>query len=247
MLILWILLFSVLGSVGAIIAASFFLVFPRQIQTILIPCLVAYATGTLLAAGLLGLIPRALEHLSPFSILLAVLVGIILFFLLEKLLVWRHCHNMECEVHGVSGPLLLIGDAFHNFIDGVVITASFLASMQIGVVVGLSVIAHEVPQEVGDFAILLHSGYSRKRALGLNILSGISTIPGAVIAYYALGLVQTAVPYVMAISAASFLYIALADLVPELHHKVGIKRAVRQFTLMLAGIGTIILILLFKP
>ena len=154
---------------------------------------------------------------------------------------------MECEVHGTAGPMILIGDAFHNLTDGVVIAASFLSSIPVGIVVGLSVIAHEIPQEVGDFAILLHSGYSKRRALSLNILSGLSTVPAAILAYYALELVHAAIPYVMAISAASFIYIALADLTPELHRKGGFCYVIRQFLIMLAGVCTIILLLQFHP
>ncbi|MFX1466757.1 MAG: ZIP family metal transporter, partial [Promethearchaeota archaeon] len=243
MLILWIMLFSVLGSVGAIVTAAIFLLLEKRIKTDFISCLVAYATGTLLAAAFLGLIPNALMYLSPLPILSTILVGIILFFSLEKLVIWRHCHDMECEAHSAAGPMILIGDAFHNLIDGIIIAASFIISIPLGIIVGLSVIAHEIPQEVGDFGILLHGGYSKRRALSLNLLSSISTIPAAIIAYYALDIVRVAIPYVMAISAASFLYIALSDLTPELHTKVGVVYAFRQFFLVLAGVGTIILVL----
>ena len=143
--------------------------------------------------------------------------------------------------------MLLIGDAFHNLIDGVVIAAGFLSSVPIGITMSLSIIAHEIPQEVGDLAILLHSGYSKKKALLLNILSSLSTIPGAIIAYYALGSLQTAIPYAMAISTASFLYISLADLTPELHSHLNLKSTIQQFILILAGAGTIILLLQLHP
>ena len=247
MLLLWIILFSLLGSVGAIGAAAFFLTFQDEKQKALIPCLISYASGTLLTAALLGLIPHALEYALAFQVLSTVLIGIILFFLLEKLLIWRHCHDPECNTHGVVGPILLIGDAFHNLIDGVVIAAGFLSSVPIGITMSLSIIAHEIPQEVGDLAILLHSGYSKKKALLLNILSSLSTIPGAIIAYYALGSLQTAIPYAMAISAASFLYISLADLTPELHSHLNLKSTIQQFILILAGAGTIILLLQLHP
>ncbi len=241
-----IILFSLLGSVGAIITAGIFLLFKEKIQKILIPCLVAYATGTLLAGALLGLIPHALEHITPFQTLFTVLVGIILFFLLEKIVIWRHCHNSKCiEVHHNTAPMILVGDAFHNFVDGVVIAASFLTSIPLGIAVSLSVIAHEVPQEVGDFGILLHSGYSKKKALLFNLLSSATTLPAAIIAYFALEKIHDIIPYVMAISAASFLYIALADLYPELHRKTGLKHSVRQIILILAGIGTMLIVLQF--
>lgn len=247
MLLLWIIVFSLLGSVGAISVAASFLSFQEETQSALIPCLISYAAGTLLTAGLLGLIPHALQYASAFQVLSSVLLGIILFFLLEKLLIWRHCHDPECNTHGVVGPMLLIGDAFHNLIDGVVIAASFLSSVPMGITVSLSVIAHEIPQEVGDLAILLHSGYSKKKALVLNVLSSLSTIPGAIIAYYALEILHTAIPYAMAISAASFLYISLADLTPELHRNVNLKSTIQQCVLILSGAGTIILLLQLHP
>ena len=247
MLILWILLFSLLGSVGAIITATTFLLLREKIQKLLVPCLVSYATGTLLTAALLGLIPHALKHTSPYPILSTVLGGIFLFFFLEKLVLWRHCHDAECEVHGAAGSMILLGDAFHNATDGLVIAASFLSSIPVGIAAGISIIAHEIPQEVGDFAIILHGGYSRRKALLLNAVSSLSTIPAAMVAYYALEIIRAAIPYIMAFSAASFLYIALTDLYPELHQKIGFESAIRQFFLMLAGIGTMILVLQFHP
>jgi len=165
MLILWVTLFSVLGSVWNVLAAAAFLLIREKIQRTLVPYLISYATGTLLASSFLGLIPHALEHLSPLPVLSTVLLGVLLFFVLEKIIVWRHCHDSECEVHGASGTMLLIGDGVHNLTDGVIIAASFLSSIPVGIITSLSVIVHEIPQEVGDFAILLHSGYTRRRAL----------------------------------------------------------------------------------
>ena len=247
MLILWITFFSLLGSVGAIVTAAAFLLLREKIQKVLIPCLVSYATGTLLAAALLGLIPHALKNTAHLPILSTVLAGIVIFFILEKLVIWRHCHDVECDMHGVAGPMILIGDAFHNATDGLVIAASFLSSLPIGLAAGISIIAHEIPQEVGDFAILLHGGYPKRKALLLNLLSSLSTLPAAILAYYTLEIVRSAIPYVMAFSAASFLYIALTDLYPQLHQKIGFGSAIRQFLLMLAGIGTMILLLQFHP
>jgi zinc and cadmium transporter len=233
--------FSLMGSVGAIALAGLFLLFPDKTRRLLIPCLISYATGTLLGAAFLGLIPHALSQVPVSSALGTVLIGIVLFFILEKLVVWRNCHDQQCEVHGTAGPLLLIGDAFHNFADGVIIAATFVASVPLGIVTSLSVIAHEIPQEVGDLAILLESGYSRNRALAFNLLSSLSTLPGAVLAYVALAEVQRATPYIMALSAASFIYIAIADLLPGLHRYTGPRSGLRQLALMLAGIGTIVL------
>ncbi|MGD2246794.1 MAG: ZIP family metal transporter [Candidatus Methanofastidiosia archaeon] len=246
-MLIWIIVFSLAGTAGVIVAAGVFLSFPERTQEVLIPCLISYAAGVLLSAAFLGLLPHALEHTETTSILFAVLVGIILFFLLEKVVLWHHCHNRECEVHEAAGPMILIGDTFHNFADGVVIAASFLGSIPLGVAAGLSVIAHEIPQETGDIAILLHSGYKKRKALYLNLLSSVSSFPAAVIAYYALEAVEVAIPYVMALSAASFLYIALADLSPELHRKIGLKYAVRQLLLLVLGVVTILVLLQIHP
>lgn len=246
MLIFWIILFSLLGSVGAIVTASIFLKINENKQKKLIPYLISYATGTLLAAGLLGMIAEAITRSDPTLILLFVLGGIVLFFLLEKLMIWRHCHHKDCEVHGSAGTILLIGDAFHNFIDGVIIAASFLISFPVGLTVSISVIAHEIPQEVGDFAILLDSGYSKRRAFLFNLLSSSFTIPAAIIGYYLLESINILIPFFLAISAASFLYIALSDLTPGLHNRTSLKESTLQVILILAGIGTIILILSLK-
>ncbi len=239
MLLTWILVFSVLGSVGAIAGAATLLVFPDEIRRRLLPHLVSYATGTLLGAAFLGMIPNSLQQVEPFAASATVLGGILLFFFLEKIVIWRHCHGTQCEVQGAAGPLVLIGDAFHNFIDGFVIASAFLTSVPLGIAASLAVIAHEIPQEVGDFAILLDNGYSTKWALFLNTLSSLATIPGAVIAYFYLAQTLAAVPFILAISAASFIYIAVADLVPTLHREIGIRPALIQFSLMLAGIATI--------
>lgn len=238
-MLLWIIGFSLLGSVGAVAGAALMLLFPDGIRRTLVPCLVSYATGTLLGAAFLGMIPAGLEQAPAAPVMAMVLAGMVLFFVLEKWVLWRHCHDSECEVHGRAAPLILIGDAFHNFVDGAVIAAAFLTSIPLGIAASLAVIAHEVPQEVGDFAILLDSGYGRMKALLLNGLSSIATLPGAVTAYFWLGETREAVPYILALSAASFIYIATADLIPGLHRQASAAASVRQFVLLLAGIGTI--------
>jgi zinc and cadmium transporter len=245
MLILWITFFSLLGSVGALATAAAFLFLRKKIQKVIIPCLVSYASGTLLAAAMLGLLPQALTNTANLSILSTVLVGIVIFFILEKLVIWRHCHDVNCEIHGIAGPMILMGDLFHNATDGLVIAASFLSSISMGLAAGISIIAHEIPQEISDFAILLHSGYPKRKALLYNLLSSLSTLPAAIMAYYALEIIRSVIPYVMAFSAASFLYIALTDLYPQLHQKMEFGSAIQQFFMILAGIGTMILLLQF--
>ena len=243
-LIVWILIFTLIGCIGAILGASFILFFPAVRLKALISPLVSYATGTLLGSAFLGMLPKALQRSSPLSISGTVLVGILLFFLLEKLVIWRHCHEEACEIHTRAGPLTLFGDAFHNFVDGVVIASGFLTDISLGVATAVSVFAHELPQEIGDFAILLESGYTRRKAFIYNLLSQATSLLGAVIAYIYLKAIQAAVPYVLALSAASFIYIALADLIPGLQRNRQGKGNLLQFGLVLAGIGTILLFLL---
>jgi zinc and cadmium transporter len=233
--------FSLLGSVGAVAFAGLFLLFPERTRRILVPSLISYATGTLFGAAFLGLIPHAVEGSSVSAALAAVLAGMIMFFVLEKLVIWRHCHDEKCEVHGTAGVLILIGDAFHNFVDGVIISATFITSLFLGIATSLAVLAHEIPQEVGDFAILLESGYSKGRALTYNTLSSLSTLIGALLAYIFLTEVRAFTPYVMALSAASFIYIATADLVPVLHRHIGFATSLVQVILVLTGVGTILL------
>ncbi|MFX1599678.1 MAG: ZIP family metal transporter [Promethearchaeota archaeon] len=193
------------------------------------------------------MIPNAISKSNPTLIMVCVLGGLIFFFLLEKTIIWHHCHDEECELQSAAGPILLIGDTIHNFMDGIVIAASFLISINIGIIVSLSVITHEIPQEIGDFAILLDCGYSKKKAFIFNTLSSSSTIPAALISYYILDNISYLIPIFLAISAASFIYIALTDLTPNLHHKVEAIHTVRQILLIIAGIFTIIIILSLKP
>ena len=249
MLIVWIIVFSMIGSIGAILAAIAFINLGKIIQKSLVPILVAYATGTLLAAASLGMIPTAIANSSNGveSVMIIFLAAILFLFIMEKLVIWRHCHDIECEVTSLAaGPIILIGDAFHNLIDGVVIAAAFLTNFNIGIAVSLSVIAHEIPQEVGDFAVLIDKNYSKNKAFLFNTLSGSTTIPAAIIGYFVLDLISELIPYVLAISAASFIYIALSDLTPELHKIVEFKYSIRQLILILAGISTMLIIFAFK-
>jgi zinc and cadmium transporter len=239
MLLAWVIVFSLLGSIGAIGGAALLLLFPRAIRESLVPALVSFAAGVLLGAAFLGMIPKAIASDPQAPILASVLAGLVLFFVLEKLVLWRHCHDANCPVHGQAAPLILFGDALHNFVDGVVIAAAFLVSVPLGITTAVAVIAHEVPQEVGDFAILLNSGYSRARALWLNTLSSAATLPGALVGYFWLAQMSQAIPYILALSAASFIYIALADLVPSLHLRSSRSDALWQLALLLAGICSI--------
>ncbi|HTE42993.1 MAG TPA: ZIP family metal transporter [Steroidobacteraceae bacterium] len=263
-LLLWIIGFTTLGGALSALAASLFLLAPEKRRTQLLPHFVSFATGALLGAALLTLLPHAMEGAgiaSVHSIGLTLLVGILIFFLLEKFVLWRHCHVEVCEVHdehgqshhhghshgevtgqqrdAASARLILIGDGFHNIVDGVLIAAAFMTNVHLGVVTALAVIVHEIPQEVGDLAILIHGGMSRSRALLLNLLSSLTSVLGGVIAYFALGTAMRFLPYAIALAASSFLYIAVADLIPGLHRRVDPGSGVKQFALIVAGVTLI--------
>ncbi len=236
----WAVGLTLAGSLGGVLVASGLLFFNDRVRVQLVPWLVSYAVGTLLGVALLVLLPEALEVLPPKSVLGSLLAGIMLFFLLEKLVLWRHCHTHDCEAHGMAAPMVVIGDAFHNFLDGVVIGTAVRTSIPLGVSTALAVATHEIPQELGDMAILLHAGYSRKKALALNLLSGVSSVVGAVVAVLALDWLPRINEYVLSVAAASFLYVAMADLIPDLHRGRIDATTLRQLALALAGIGTVV-------
>jgi len=231
---------SLLGSCGGLLVASSLLLFRDDARSRLIPALVSYAVGALLGVALLALLPEALDALRPVPVFATLLVGILTFFVLEKLVLLRHCHTDECVVHGATAPLVMVGDAFHNFMDGAIICAAVLTSIPLGVNTAIAVAAHEIPQEVGDVAILLAAGYSRTGALMLNIVSGGAGLVGAFVAYLAVQLVPGMRPYVLAFSSASLLYIAMSDLIPDLHRGQVDSNALRQVVLIAAGIATIV-------
>lgn len=249
-LLIWILLFCLLGGVLSVIAASVFLVLPEQLRSRLLPHAVSFAIGALLGAAFLGLLPHALEDVGGtrlHGISAAVLFGLFVFFLLEKLVLWRHCHQEHCEVHTpevqhqqhAAGTLILIGDGLHNFIDGVLIGAAFLTDLHLGIVTSLAVAAHEIPQEVGDFAVLLHSGYNVSKAFVFNLLSSLATVAGGLLAFYSFRDLQPLLPYVLAVAASSFIYVAVADLIPGLHKRVEFSATLKQISLIGAGVAVI--------
>jgi zinc and cadmium transporter len=208
------------------------------VRAFLVPSLVSYAVGTLLGVALLALLPEALAQLRSATVLGTLLAGILTFFVLEKLVLWRHCHSEECEVHGRPASLVLIGHAFHSFVDGALIGAAVQTSVPLGISTATAVAMHEIPQQLGDFAILLHGGFTRAAALGLSVLSAASAILGTLFTFGALGRAPAMLPYALAFAAASFLYIAMADLMPDLHRGHIDAGAVRQVLLVGAGIAT---------
>lgn len=244
----WILLVTFTGGILSVSAAA---LLTHAVRAVNVSHLVSYAIGALLGAVFLEILPHALEHSNNVHRLPAtVLVGILIFFVLEKLVLWRHCHHDHCEAHdahppthdhGRSGLLILIGNTFHNFVDGVLIAAAFLESTPLGIVTAMAIIAHEIPQEVGDFVVLLHSGYSRVRALAFNLFSSVATLGGALLAYFALSDLKDWVPYLLGLAAASMIYVAVADLIPGLHKRTELKATVQQVLLIGLGVGSIAL------
>jgi zinc and cadmium transporter len=233
---------SILGSLGGIIVASSFLLLGEKIRVRLVPWLISYAVGTLIGVALLGLVPEALAELPARPAMLTMAAGILSFFLLEKAVIWRHCHQDEdCHVHSTAASLVIVGDAFHTFVDGAVIAAAVLTSVPLGLSTALAVATHEIPQEVGDVAILLRAGYSRLRAFTLNVLAGAGGILGAAAMVLASKIVPQGLPYVLAFAAGNFLYVAMSDLIPDLHRGNSVG-GLRQVLLIGAGIVTIALL-----
>ncbi|MDX1914298.1 MAG: ZIP family metal transporter [Methylophilus sp.] len=278
----WIITTSLVGGVLSVLIAAFFAL---NAQRHWVPLLVSYAIGALLGAVFLEILPHAIEVAPNVeSMTSTILFGILLFFTLEKLVLWRHCHGDHCEAHalhdeahcpdhqatsqhtglkfksvekkapslvatrhshshehdgGRSGLMIMIGDTFHNFVDGILIAAAFMVNIQVGLVTALAIIAHEIPQEIGDFLILLHSGYSKKRALLFNLFSSLATMVGGLLAYAALQTVQGWIPYILSLAAASMLYVAVADLIPGLHKRTAIKDTLQQIGLIVLGVASI--------
>jgi zinc and cadmium transporter len=348
----WIILFTAVGGIASAAFAGLFLLLPEQAGLRMLPHFVSFATGALIGAALLGLLPEAMETVGPggaHAIGVALVVGLGVFFIIEKLVLWRHAHSHEHEdptarkvvAHGVTdalahddgidprssagdgdaarsvgaserqalrvvgavpghttvafagdvgrhahvhergdphdhepthlhgpshgdkqasghgqpyahgghghdhsrdganGVLVLIGDSIHNTLDGILIAAAFLTSVPLGLVTTLAVAAHEIPHRVGDFALLLHAGMSRQRAMVLNMATGLASVLGGIAAYFGLSKAQEALPYALALAAAGFLYIAVAGLIPALHRRADPRTSLAQVLLMGAGVGVI--------
>ncbi len=246
----WILLATFLGGALSAALASAFLLLSEARRAWLLPHLISFATGAMLAAALIGLLPESLASVGPTHIQAvgaAVLAGIALFFVLEKFVLWRHCHTESCETHSphetdrdrAAGWIVLFGDGVHNAFDGVLIAAAFLTDVKLGVVTTLAITAHEIPQELGDLAVLLHAGMSPVRALWFNAASSLTSIIGGMLGYFALRRTLDVLPYAISIAAASLIYVAVADLIPSLHRRVDARAAAAQVLLIGCGVAII--------
>jgi zinc and cadmium transporter len=259
--LLWIILATTVSGVLSVIAAGAFLALPARAREGVLPHLVSFATGALLGAALLALIPHAVQGAgmeNVHEVGIALIAGIALFFVLEKFLLWRHCHDDHCAEHPLgadhahelaheqarkkaSGALVLVGDSLHNVLDGVLIAAAFLTDFHLGLVTTLAIMAHEIPQEVGNFAVLIHSGMSRRRAVFLNLMTSLTAVIGGMVGFLALEQALAALPFALAVAAASLLYVAVADLIPGLHRRVDARSSVTQVLLIGLGIALITL------
>jgi len=248
-ILVWIIAASVAGGALSVLCAAVFALNSRAQRYL--NSMVSYAIGAMLGAVFLDILPEAIK-LTPNVALLSgtVLFGILLFFILEKLVLWRHCHHEHCEAHeilaseydhdhGRSGMMIMVGDTFHNFVDGVIIAAAFLTDTHLGIVTALAIIAHEIPQEVGDFAILLHSGYSKIRAFQMNLISSFASVAGGVLGYFVLQTMQSWIPSLLALAAASMIYVAVADLIPGLHKRAQLSDTLEQVGLIILGVATV--------
>jgi zinc and cadmium transporter len=250
MTLLMIVAAALAGGVLSTLAAAATL----RIDATWIPRFVSFAVGALLGAVFLELLPHALADGDAPSVMLTVLIGLLGFFLLEKLVLWRHAHGHDAHsderdesehdhaLHadgGRSGMMILIGNAVHNFCDGIVIAAAFIAGEGLGIATTLAIVAHAVPQQVGDFAVLLHSGFARTKAFAYNVAAGVATLAGALAAYGALADMQQVLPVVLAIAAASLLYVAVADLIPSLHRRSEPVETAKQMLWIVLGVGII--------
>lgn len=258
----WIITASLLGGVLSLLCAA---VLALNARVSWLSVLVSYAIGALLGAAFLNTLPEAFElSENPMQVTTIVLAGILLFFVLEKLVLWRHCHIEDCEVHdpshgsmvssnhqnhdhGRSGMVVIVGDTFHNFVDGILIAAAFMVDVQLGIVTSIAIFAHEIPQEAGDFIILLNSGYTRRKAFLLNLLSSLATLIGGVMAYLMLNKLNFLVQPLLALASASMIYVAMSDLIPGLHKRPELHATIQQVTLILLGITSIWLMGNFFP
>jgi zinc and cadmium transporter len=249
--LLWILCATIVGGALSVLAAGL-LSFTALYK--LVPRMVSYAVGAMLGAAFLHLLPEAFMQAETIEGLFAtVLAGLLAFFLLEKAALWRHRHEHGEAAHDETHPrplhvhkrpvatLIIVGDGFHNFVDGVLIASAFIADPVLGVTAAVALVAHEVPQEIGDFIVLLDCGLTRAKALMLNLASSAMAVVGGVIGYFALEGAQHLMPYVIALAAASFIYIAVADLIPGLHRVMDTRSTVWQIALIAAGIVTVAL------
>ncbi|HEX7439464.1 MAG TPA: ZIP family metal transporter [Caldimonas sp.] len=250
MSLLYIMAATFIGGLLSVLVAASLTV---GVLTRVVHHLVSLSAGVLLATALLDVLPEAFESkASPQSLFVTLLVGLLFFFLLEKAELYRHSHHHEGDEHhhqhgfdqqqaGRGGWSVILGDSIHNFCDGIIIAAAFLADTRLGVVTSLAIIAHEIPQEVGDYIVLLNAGFSRAKALFYNALSGFAAVAGGVIGYFIVGPWESLFPYLLVVASSSFIYVAVADLIPQLQHRLTLKETAAQLAWLGGGLLIVVL------
>ncbi|MEM3046773.1 MAG: ZIP family metal transporter [Candidatus Bathyarchaeia archaeon] len=232
--LLWIIGSTSLVSLLSLVGVATFVVKGRFLDRVLL-ALVGFSAGALMGGAFLHMLPEALEHSESVGIFSYLILGFVLFFLMEKFLYWRHCHKGKCDIHAFT-YLNLVGDGIHNFVDGLVIAASFVTGLPLGIVTTLAVAAHEVPQELGDFGVLVFGGFSKSKALLYNFLSALTAILGALIGYLLYPYVEGLSALMLPFAAGGFIYISGSDLIPELHREPDVKKSVVSFSFFLVGL-----------
>ena len=248
MILIYIISATLAGGVLSVLAAA---LITYGVLSHMVQRLVSFAAGALLGAAFIDLLPEAFDSgLDPRRLFATLLIGLLIFFFLEKFALWRHSHHHEHDGHGhehgfdaheagKSGLLILLGDSLHNFADGILLAAAFMADPRLGFITTLSIIAHEIPQEAGDFIVLLNAGYSKARALAYNVLSSLASVAGGLIGYFALEHTRGLVPYVVVLAASSFIYIAVADLIPWMQRRSDTRSSAWQVVMVLLGVVVI--------
>lgn len=239
-MLLYIFIACVLISLGALVGIFTLALKEEKLSQILL-LLVSFSAGALMGGAFLHLIPEATEKLANGNVYFLVLLSFIFFFFVEKLLHWRHCHQGKCDVH-TFGYMNLFGDSVHNFLDGLIISATFLTDIKLGIITSLAVALHEIPQEIGDFAVLLYAGFEKKKALVVNFLVALTVVLGGVVGYFLSFLVESLVGYLLPFAAGGFIYIAASDLMPEIRKEESLKKSILSFGIFIIGVLLMVLV-----
>lgn len=233
-ILFWIILATIIDSLVALVGIFAIWMKEKSVQKLLI-ILVAFSAGALLSGAFFHLLPESLAHLASMVSFTYVLVGFVIFFIMERILYWHHCHDGKCDVHPVS-YLVLVGDGIHNVVDGIIIAVSFIVSIPFGIITTLLIIAHEVPQELGNFGVLVYSGFSKAKALAYNLLAQLTCVIGGISGYFLSSKIQGVIPFILPFAAGGFIYISASDLVPELHKEPDIRKSLSSFSFFVIGI-----------
>ncbi|MFH1682715.1 MAG: ZIP family metal transporter [Candidatus Woesearchaeota archaeon] len=232
--LIWILISTILVSLISFVGV-FTLALKDKLLNRLVMVFVALSAGALIGGAFLHLIPEAVEEFGDGSLFIYVLVGFVLFLFIEKVLHWRHCHKGHCDIHTFA-HMSLIGDSVHNFIDGMIIAASFVVDIRLGIVTTLAMALHEIPQEIGDFGVLIHGGFKKSRALFLNFITALTAVLGGIVGYFLSGYTESAVVFLLPFAAGGFIYIAASDLIPEIRKELDMKKLLLNFGVFILGI-----------